>query len=89
MAQYDKDGNYIKSEQDKLNEKSKKENKLFTRRMKNFLKKHNIGGTAYTYGFATTNPDVASKKLKKLGIKFRLDYTPNFHTKVVISNNEI
>jgi hypothetical protein len=86
---YDKDGNYIKSEQDKVNEKAKKENKAFTKRMGNFLEKHNISGTAYTYGFATTKPDVASEKLKKLGIKFRLDKTPELHTKVVISKNEI
>ena len=54
-----------------------------------FLKNHNISGTAYTYGFATTKPDIASEKLKKLGVKFRLDKSPEFHTKVVIGKNEI
>ncbi len=86
---YDKDGNYIPTKQDKANEKAKKENRSFTKRMDAFLKKHNISGTAYTYGFATTKPDIASQKLKKLGVKFRLDKSPEFHTKVVIGKNEI
>ena len=86
---YDKDGNYIPSKQDKANEEAKKQNRAFTKKMDAFLKKHNISGTAYTYGFATSMPDTASEKLKKLGVKFRLDYTPYFHTKVVIGKNEI
>ena len=86
---YDKYGNYIPTKQDKVNKKAKKANRSFARRMENFLKKHNISGTAYTYGFATTKPDIASKKLKKLGVKFRLDKSPEFHTKVVIGKNEI
>jgi|LakMenE18May11ns_1017448.scaffolds.fasta_scaffold7918137_1 hypothetical protein len=86
---YDKDGNYILSKQDKLNEKAKKENKAFVKRMEKFLIKHNINGTAYTYGFATTNPTLASEKLKKLKIKFKLDKSPNFHTKVIIGKTEL
>jgi hypothetical protein len=86
---YDKNGNYIPTKQDKVNDKAKKENTLFTKKMDSFLKKHNISGTAYTYGFATTKPDIASEKLKKLGIKFRLDKSPVFHTKVIIGKNEI
>ena len=86
---YDKDGNYILTTQDKANEKAKKESKAFVKRIDKFLKIHNISGTAYTYGFATTNPTLASSKLKKLGIKFKLDKTPNFHTKVVINSTEI
>ena len=86
---YDKDGNYIPTKKDKVNEKAKKDNRSFTKKMEIFLKKHSISGTAYTYGFATTKPDIASDKLKKLGVKFRLDKSPEFHTKVVISKNEI
>lgn len=84
-----KDGNYIPTKQDKANEKAKKENRSFTKRMDAFLKKHKISGIAYTYGFATYKPDIASEKLKKLGVKFKLDHTPIFHTKVIISKNEI
>jgi hypothetical protein len=88
---WDKDGNYIPTKQDKANEKAKKESKAFVKRMDKFLKTHKIIGTAYTYGFATTdkNLDSATAKLKKLKIKFKLDKTPNFHTKVVISKTEI
>ena len=86
---YDKNGNYIPTKQDKANEKARKENREFTKRMGEFLRKHEISGIACTYGFATTNPDIASEKLKKLGVKFKLDYTPIFHTKVVIGKNGI
>jgi hypothetical protein len=86
---YDKDGNYILSKQDKLNEKAKKENKAFVKRMEKFLIKHNISGTPHTYGFATSKPTLASEKLKKLKIKFKLDHTPIFHTKVIISKTEL
>ncbi len=86
---YDKDGNYISTKQDKINDKAKKDNRLFTKKVEAFLKKHNISGTAYTYGFATTKPEIASEKLKKLGVKFTLDKSPEFHTKVIIGKNEI
>lgn len=86
---YDKDGNYIPTIQDKANEKSKKDRKLFVQRMEKFLKANGISGTAYTYGFSTTNPAIAQSKLKKLGVKFKIDKSPNYHTKVIISSTEI
>ena len=89
MEIYDKDGNYIKTKQDILNDKAKKANSEFIKRMEAFLKKHGISGIAYSYGFSTTKPDIASEKLKELGIEFRLDRTPNYHTKVLINKKQI
>ena len=92
---FDKDGYYIPTKQDKANEKAnekaKKENRTFVKKMDKFLKTHKINGTAYTYGFAVTDNNLISslEKLKKLKIKYKLDKTPNFHTKVIIGKTQI
>ena len=89
--QFDVNGFYIPTKQDKSNENAKKESRAFVKRMDKFLKTHKIKGTAYTYGFAVTENNLAAsiEKLKKLKIKYKLDKTPNFHTKVIIGRTQI
>jgi hypothetical protein len=81
-------GEYLKDDKDKANDKAKVNNRLFVRKVEKFLEKNNISGTAYTYGFSTTKPNIATDKLKKLGIKFKLDKTPSFHTKIILSKKQ-
>jgi hypothetical protein len=72
MASYDKDGNYIPTKGDILNDKARLRNTQFQKDVELFLNKHNIKGEPYSYGFATTNPNEVSEKLQRLGIKFKL-----------------
>jgi len=85
---WDKDGYYIKTDKDKLAEQSKKDSKDFVRNIDSFLKKHSISGIPYTYGFSTTKPEIAIEKLKKLGVKFKIDKSPNYHTKIIITKKD-
>ena len=84
-------GNYIPSEQDKKNKLAKQANREFLIRLEAFMKKHKIIGGAHTYGNGTngTHLEHAINILKKLKIKYRLDHTPHFHTKIIISKKEI
>ena len=85
MAMYDKDGNYILTSTDKKNIQAKKESRSYVKKMSEFLKKNKLKGTATTYGFSTTDVNQSTSILKKLKIKYRLDYTPRYHVKVIIS----
>jgi phosphoribosylaminoimidazole (AIR) synthetase len=81
-------GEYIEDEKDKANEKAKAKNRLFVKKIEAFLNKNNISGIAHTYGFSTTKPKIAVEKLKKLGIEYKLDNTPNYHTKIILSKKQ-
>ena len=88
---WDKDGNYIEQESDVKSRKARKERYAFVERLKKFIVDNDLFGSPHQYGLAIRREDVSrmEAKLKKLDIKYKLDYTPYWHVKVLISNSQI